>query len=127
MAVLDDIKTLINVTDTSQDNLLNLYIRKAVTLISTYLNISTTPIITRNRYSGVTTTVQPIDVTVAYPDAVCEYVIICINRKGNEGIKQFNLAGDSGTFGNDLPDSVIALLPVPYVSLLGTRRGNNYD
>ena len=75
MAVLDDIKTVLGVTD--QDALLNIYIRKAVTLITTYLNAKpTTP---------------PIDIVATYPDAVLEYVILCMNKRGSEGLKQFNV------------------------------------
>jgi hypothetical protein len=126
MAVLDDVKTILNINDTLQDNILNLYIRKAVTLITIYLNIPTTPTITKNRFTGEITTTQPIDVATTYPDAVVEYVLICQNKRGNEGIKQFNLSGDSGTFANDLPDSVIALLPQPYISMQKAK-GHYYD
>ena len=124
MAVLDDIKILQNVnsTDTTKDGLFNIYIRKGVTLIATYLNIPTTPISTTDPYTGVVTIVQPINIPITYPDALVEYVIICINKKGNEGIKQGSQGSRSQTYGNDIPDSVKALLPLPYATCLSTRR-----
>jgi hypothetical protein len=118
MAVLDDIKTILDVedTDTSKDNLLNLYIRKAVTLITNYLNISTVVYT-----DSIGTVIQPIDVSITYPDAIIEYVTLCLNKKGNEGLKQFTQGSRSGTYENSqLPDSVILLLPVPYATLIKT-------
>jgi hypothetical protein len=122
LAVLEDIKILQNIapTDISKDGLLTLYIRKAVTLITTYLNISTVAITTTDPITGIVTTILPIDVSTTYPDAVIEYVIICMNKRGNEGIKQGSQGSRSQSYGNDLPDSVIALLPVPYATLIRT-------
>lgn len=106
MAVLDDIKTLKNIAtlDTSKDGVINLYIRKATILITNYLNIKV-----------------PIDISVTYPDAIVEYVIICMNKKGNEGIKQFSQGSRSGTYEDSLPPSVKALLPQPYAKMLGVH------
>lgn len=107
MDILDDVKTVLGVTD--QDALLTLYIRKAVTLITTYLNMK--PPISPD---------VAIDIPTAYPDAVIEYVTICMNKRGNEGLKQFTQGSRSGTYTSELPESVIALLPVPYAKLLQT-------
>jgi hypothetical protein len=104
MAILDDVRTVLGITD--QDALLNIYIRKAVTLITIYLNMKpTTP---------------AIDIPTTYPDAVIEYVTISMNKHGNEGLKQFTQGSRNGTYGNELPESVIALLPAPYAKLLQT-------
>ena len=96
--VLDDIKIILDVTN--KDALLNLYIRKANTLINNYLNVT-------------------LDASSVHPDAVIEYVILCYRKKGNEGMKQFGQGSRSGTYGNDLPDSVKALLPVPSIRIMG--------
>jgi hypothetical protein len=123
LAVLDDIKTLQNIDslDPTKDGLFNIYIRKAVTLIANYLNIPTVSHTETDYWTGVVTTIQPIDVATTYNDAVIEYVIICLNKKGNEGIKQSSQGSRSQTYGNDLPDSVKALLPLPYATCLSTR------
>lgn len=97
--VLDEIKILLD-ADASKEPILNLYIRKANTLISNYLKVT-------------------VDASGLYPDAVIEYVLLCYRRKGNEGIKQFSQGSRSGTYGNDLPDSVKALLPVPSLKMRG--------
>jgi len=103
--ILDDIKTLQNIADVSKDAILTLYIRKAATLISNYLNISAI--------------IPPVDISLTYPDAVIEYVTICTNKRGNEGIKQSSQGSRSQTYGSDLSDSVKALLPVPFVRMMG--------
>lgn len=122
MAILDDIKTLQNVeiTDTSKDGLFSIYIRKAVTLIANYLNIPTVATTTTNYWTGAVNTIEPLDIGTTYPDAVIEYVLECINKQGNEGIKQFTQGSVNGTYGNELSDTVKALLPVPYVKFVKT-------
>ena len=102
--VLDDIKTLLNV-DTSKDPILNLYIRKAVTLITNYLNA--------------VPTIPPVDVATTYPDAVIEYTVLCYNKRGNEGVKQASQGSRSQTYEDSLPQSVKVLLPMPYVTMRG--------
>lgn len=99
MAVLDDVKILLNADD-SKDPILNLYIRKADTLISNYLNIT-------------------VDAEASYPDAVIEYVVLCYRKKGNEGLKQFGQGSRSGTYEDNLPASVKALLPLPSIKMMG--------
>ena len=103
MALLDDTKTVLGIGDTTQDSLLTLYIRKSTTLIKNYLMCADT-----------------VDIQANYPDAVMEYVIEQFNKRGNEGLKQFAQGSRSGTYGNELPESVIALLPAPYAVLIQT-------
>jgi len=124
LAVLDDIKVMkaIDPIDISQDGIFNIYIRTAVTLITNYLNIDTTETTTTDYWTGVVTTIQPIDVATVYQDAVLDYCIIALNKKGNEGLKQFSQGSHSGSYGNDLPDSTKALLPAPFATMLITRR-----
>ena len=104
MSVLSDFKLIknINPEDTAQDNLINLYIRRSATAIKKYLNIA-----------------DSVDIEATYPDAMIEYVIIKMNRKGNEGLKQFSQGSISGTYNDDMPDSVKDLLPLPFCKLMG--------
>ena len=104
MEILDDLHTLLSV-DISKDPVLNLYIRKAVTLITNYLNAAPT--------------IPPVDIATAYPDAVIEYTVLCYNKRGNEGVKQASQGSRSQTYEDSLPSSVKALLPLPYVKMRG--------
>lgn len=123
--ILNDTKILLDIGDTTQDGALNIYIRKAVTLITTYLNVATEPVTTTDYWTGVTTTIQPVDVAATYPDAVIQYVIENFRLRGNEGLKQFSQGSRSGTYNGGLSQDVINLLPLPYV---GTQSaGSRYD
>lgn len=105
MEVLDDIKTLKNIslTDTSQDGSLNIYIRRAETAISKYFN---------NSLDNAT-------IETMYPDAVITYVIEHLNKKGNEGIKQYSQGSRSGIYeGSGLSNDVKSLLPLPHVRMM---------
>lgn len=106
MAVLDDIKILKNIsnTDTSRDNEINIYIRRAVTLIGNYLNLDSD---------------NTIDIKNTYQDACIAYVMEEFDRKGNEATKQYSQGSRSGTYGSDLSDNVKNLLPVPYARMMG--------
>jgi len=97
MGILDDIKTLLEIEDALQDNIINIYIRKASTAIINYLKTDET------------------DMMSLFPDAIIEYTIICMNKRGNEGLSIFSQGGTSGTYTSDLPDSVKALLPFPRI------------
>lgn len=112
MAILDDVKTLKNITDSNRDDEINIYVRRAVTLIKVYLNLD----------SNDTT-----DIANTYPDACVAYVMECLEKKGNEGIKQFSQGSRSGTYGNELSDTVITLLPAPYATMLTTRRNTDAE
>lgn len=141
--VIDDIKTLMSINDTSQDNILTLYIRKATTLISLYLNVPIVTTVDKYKFiqqdiektevypddanvtvtdNGTTTVSQPNNIEATYPDAVIEYVIICLNKKGNEGLKDYKFENTQVTYGDDgLSQSVKDLLPPPFVKMLGVR------
>lgn len=88
-------------TTTDENVIMDSNINKASTLIKYYLKCD-----------------DSVDIPLTYPDAVMEYVKICMNKNGNEGLKQFSQGSRSGTYGNDLPDSVKALLPLPFATLM---------
>jgi len=113
--LLDDIKTVLGMeSDFSRDSLLNIYIRKGTTLIANYMNAPNVPV--------TDPPTLPIDVAVVYADALIEYVILCYRKKGNEGIKSFGQGSISGTYEDGLQESVKALLPSPYMRMMGVRR-----
>lgn len=117
MALIDDIKTVIGIdyVDTSKDDLINIYIRKAKTLITTYLQIPT------EAYTDSTgTVIQPIDVTVAYPDACLDFVVQVFRKRGNEGLKSYGQGSRLGSYGDEISDSTKAMLPSPYVKMKRT-------
>lgn len=115
MALLDDVKTVLGIEsiDISRDNLLNIYIRKGVKLITNYMNDPNPPVfdpLTLELLSGV-------DVTVVYADALIEYVILCYRKKGNEGLKSFGLGSSNRTYEDGLSQTVKDLLPSPYIKM----------
>lgn len=118
MALLDDIKTVLGITDTSKDALLNIYINKGVVLITDYMNYPDPPVT-----DPPTPSVAPADITVAYPSAMIEYVTECYHKRGNEGIRNSSQGSriinyeDSG-----LSKGVKSLLPSPYIRMVGVRR-----
>ena len=109
MATLDDIKTVIGLSDTSKDALISVYIRKGITLITNYMN-EPLPLVT-------IPPTLPTDVTVVYADALIEYVTLCYRKRGQEGIKQFAQGSRSGTYEDGLQESVKALLPSPFIRM----------
>jgi len=113
--LLDDIKVVLGKeSDLSIDNLLNVYIRKGTTLINNYMNFPDIPI--------TIPITLPVDVAVVYADALIEYVILNYRKKGNEGVKSFGQGNRSATYEDGLQESVKALLPSPYIKMMGVRR-----
>jgi hypothetical protein len=98
MAVIDDLKTLTG----QSDSILNIYIHRANAAIKSYLNVD-----------------DSFDVETNYHDAVIEYVSECIAKKGNEGVKQFTQGSRQGTYTDGLTEDVKALLPPPFVRMMG--------
>lgn len=99
MAAIDDIKVL---TGSDNEQLINIYIRRASIAIKEYLHCK-----------------NSVDIPAAYIDAVVEYVVECLNRKGDEGIKQSQLGAVQNTYETGLSDEVKALLPVPFIQMMG--------
>lgn len=100
MAVIDDIKTM--KPNGATDAQLALYIRRADTTISKYLN---------NDMDNTT-------VETTYPDAVIEYVIEALNRQGDEGVKVSEISSVQNTYELGISQTVMNLLPVPSVRLV---------
>lgn len=105
MAAIDDVKELKGwQTDNSHDGVINIFIRRAVTLIKEHLNLNVE---------------DTTDIATVYQDAVVCYVMEQFDRKGNEAIKQYTQGSRSGTYENSLSDNVKNLLPVPYARMMG--------
>jgi len=117
MAALDDIKDVLGINDASKDNLLSIYIRRGVTLVTAYMNAPDVPI--------TDPPTLPVDVATVYADAIIEYVTLCYRKKGNEGIKSFRQGGRLGIYEDSLQQSVKDLLPSPYIRM--ARAGYCYD
>lgn len=107
--MLDDIKTLLEVSDTSKDAILNIYIRKAIVCIKNYLN--------NNSFDSDY-------IQTNFSDAIIELVVNAYSIKQNtrNGIKQ-EQQGSRNTVYKDnnstfvIDDSIKNLLPLPYVKL----------
>jgi len=95
--IIEDLQELLG-SDVST-NLLTIYIRKANTIITKYIN---NPLI--------------VDLSV-FDDAVIELVTLFYNKRGNEGVTSYSQGGVSGSYGEDLPQSVKSLLPLPYIQM----------
>lgn len=104
--LLEDVKILLEINDTSKDGLLNLYIRRSVTIIKNYLNNDnfTKEYIEQN-----------------YSDAIIELVIMTYRNKGKENIKSTSQGARSVTYTDGstfaITESVKTLLPLPYVRM----------
>lgn len=100
--LLADVKTLIplNPSDTSKDDIINLYLRRGNTAIVEYLND------------------KNVTDATAYPDALVEYALVRYRRRQNEGVKQATQGNRSVTWEGGLPQSVKELLPLPCIRLM---------
>ncbi|MBU5485966.1 phage head-tail connector protein [Clostridium sp. MSJ-11] len=104
--MLEDIKTLLNIQDNSKDSNLNIYIRKAITLIQNYLNNSAF-------------TVEYIQTN--FSDAIIDIVVNGYNFKDNKNIKSMTQGARSVAYADNtafiITDSVANLLPTPYIRM----------
>lgn len=108
--MLEDIKTLLELADTSKDAILNIYIRKAIVCIKNYLNNASLD----NDY-----------IEANFSEAIIELVVNAYSIKQNtkNGIKQ-EQQGSRNTVYKDnnttflIDDSIKNLLPLPYVKLM---------
>jgi len=109
--LLDDVKTVLGISDTLKDALLGIYIRKGTTLVNIYMNFPDIPI--------TAPPTLPVDVATTYADAIIEYVTIAYRKKGIEGLKAFSQGSRSGTYEDSLQQSVKSLLPSPFIRMSG--------
>lgn len=103
--MLEDIKALLGITDSAKDAALTIYIRQGVTRVTAYMHDHSDP---------------PIDVAVAYADAVTEYAVLRYRKAGSEGIISQTQGSRSTTYAastSNLPDSVKELLPSPFIRM----------
>ncbi|MGE5627824.1 MAG: phage head-tail connector protein [Solirubrobacterales bacterium] len=106
MAVKDDIKTLVGISDGSKDLILDIYIRKATTLVKNYLNKDD---------------LTPETIEADYPDAVIDIVVTAYNMRNKENIKQIQQGARTVVYSDNtvfaITDSVANLLPAPYARM----------
>ena len=103
--MLEDIKALLSITDSSKDAVLTIYIRQGVTRITAYMNDNS---------------LVPVDVDVEYADAVIEFVVLRYRKAGSEGIISKTQGSRSTTYATstgNLPSSVMELLPSPFIRM----------
>ncbi|ERI90989.1 hypothetical protein HMPREF1982_03551 [Clostridiales bacterium oral taxon 876 str. F0540] len=104
--IIDDIKTLLDIQDNSKDNIFNIYIRRATTVIQNYLNNST--------FTG-----EYIETN--FPDAIIDIVVNAYNFKGKNNIKSITQGARSVTYSDNtafcVTESVANMLPTPYLRM----------
>lgn len=104
--MLDDIKILLNLNDDSQDRLLEIYIRRAVTTIKNYLN--------NDKFT-------PEYIQEHFQDAIIAMVVNAYKIKGNENIKSMTQGNRSVTYAENtafyITDDIANLLPTPCIRM----------
>lgn len=98
MDILSLMKTLLNITDTSQDTILNFYITKAQNAIKNHCNIS--------------------DLT-GLDNQITDLSIHFYKNKDMQGIKQATQGSRSETLVDGIPESIIVTLPRPHIKVIG--------
>ena len=88
--MLEDIKLLLNLTDDSKDDLLNLLIEQAVEYAQNY-----------TRRDDI------VDISEA---TIKQMVVYLFNRQGTEGLKSESYSGVSYNYENAYPESILASL-----------------
>ena len=90
MASLENVKTLLGISDNTQDNLLNLYLTRATSFVKNYCNIEEIPI-------GLDEVIEDI--------AVYRY-----RMNGVENVKAESKGSLSETYRDSLPDDILSQL-----------------
>jgi hypothetical protein len=111
--MLEDIKTLLGISGSSEDAVLNIYIKRAVTFIKKYINNDDFD----NEY-----------IESNFQDAITLLVYNAYKVKGNENVQSMQQGQRSVTFKTvtsyasgstyTITDDVRALLPTPYAKLM---------
>ncbi|MGC4020248.1 MAG: phage head-tail connector protein [Muricomes sp.] len=102
MAILDDVKTLLDIEASDMENKLNLIISNAEKQVLAYLPESVTEVPGVLQY------------------IVCELAIVRFNRIGNEGMSSYSQEGESITYGDDISPYLPAIQ-----AWLNTQENNN--
>lgn len=84
MAVLDDVKTLLDIQENDLDSKLNLIVKNAEKQVLSYLPSGT----------------ESVPAVLEY--IVCEMAVARFNRIGNEGMSSYSQEGESITYGDDI-------------------------
>lgn len=104
--MLEDIKVLLDIKDSSKDNLFHIYIRRAITTIQNYLNNDkfTKAYIEEN-----------------FQDAIIEIVVNAYKMKDTDNKKSKTQGDRSETYFDNtsfcITESVANLLPPPYIRM----------
>lgn len=98
MDILSLMKTLLNITDTSQDTVLNFYISKAQNSIKHYCNIT--------------------DLT-GLDNQVTDLAMYFYKNKNMQGITQATQGSRSQTNIDGIPQSIKVTLPIPKIRMCG--------
>jgi hypothetical protein len=84
--MIDDLKVLLGITDTTQDALLNLLLSKATTKFQNYCN--------------------RLDIPDNAQSSIVDYAIILYNRRGSEGLQSESYSGVSNSFEAGIPQAI---------------------
>lgn len=88
--MLEDIKTLLNITDTTKDKLLNLLIKQQTNFVLDYTNNTI--------------------LNINLENIVVQLVIIAYNKIGMEGMNNIKFGDISYSFSNEIPHSILLQL-----------------
>lgn len=98
MDILSLIKQLLDITDTSQDNILNFYITKAQNAIKHYCNM---------------------DDLTGLDNQVADLAMFFYKNKDMQGITQVTQGSRSQTNIDGIPQSIKITLPTPKIRMIG--------
>lgn len=102
MAIIEDVKVLLDITDSDMDAKLTLIIANAEKQVLSYLPDGTSIVPSVLEY------------------IVCELSIVRFNRIGNEGMSSYSQEGESITYGDDISPYLPAIQ-----AWLNTQQNNN--
>ena len=108
MPILDDVKVLQGITDTSKDAMLTILMNRAITVVLNYLNVAS---------------YEATYIEETFADAIIELVCYSYDFKGKENIVSESQGSRSVTYANSatftITQSVKNLLPLPSIRMMG--------
>jgi len=107
--IIDDLKLLLKLDQDSNVDVLNIYIRRAITFVRNYINDST---------------LEDIFIEANYADAIVMLVYNSYISKGTENVQSMSQGARSITYKNDssgftINSEIKTLLPLPHVRMRG--------